>query len=202
MARTVVSGSIEMRTAMGLSEFKVISFDCYGTLIDWETGILRALLPLVSRVVLEIRSDQILETFARHEAGQQAETPAMIYSQLLSVVHARLASEWGVAVTEEENARFGGSIGDWPAFADSAAALRRPIRHHAASGSKGDVSPRTTCSVIVYVWSGRRSGRSYMMSSIRLSMIDRSALAPVPRALARRAISLIALSLNFNRAPS
>jgi len=106
-----------------LSDFRALTFDCYGTLIDWETGILAGLQPLAARAGGKLPDDAILEAFARHEAAQEAETPDMLYSKLLSVVHARIAKEWGIAITAEEDARFGASVPDWPAFPDSAEAL-------------------------------------------------------------------------------
>ena len=63
---------------MELGDFKVLSFDCYGTLIDWETGILNALTPLTQKIAPAPTPDRILETFGRHEAAQEAETPTMI----------------------------------------------------------------------------------------------------------------------------
>jgi 2-haloacid dehalogenase len=73
----------------------ILTFDCYGTLVDWETGITEALRPLLARSGKGLSRDQVLETFARLEAAQEAETPSMIYSELLSVVHTRMAKEWG-----------------------------------------------------------------------------------------------------------
>jgi 2-haloalkanoic acid dehalogenase type II len=108
---------------MRLTDFKVLTFDCYGTLIDWETGILNALRPLLRNDRVERSREDVLASFARHETAQEAETPGMIYSELLARVHRRLAEEWGVAATEADHRAFGGSVGDWPAFADSAAAL-------------------------------------------------------------------------------
>src|SRR3974377_2131693 len=109
---------------MHLTDFKVLSFDCYGTLIDWETGITLAVQSFLARTGKALGRDQVLETFARHEAAQEAETPSMIYSKLLSVVHGRIAKEWGTRATDEESARFCGSIRDWPSFPDSPAALQ------------------------------------------------------------------------------
>jgi 2-haloalkanoic acid dehalogenase type II len=108
---------------MRLSDFKVLTFDCYGTLIDWETGIVAALRPLLERHGDSRPREAILESFARHETAQEAETPGLPYSELLAVVHRRLAAEWGLAAGEEDHRAFGSSIGEWPAFADSAAAL-------------------------------------------------------------------------------
>jgi 2-haloalkanoic acid dehalogenase type II len=112
-----------------LSDFRALTFDCYGTLIDWETGILAGLKPLVARADPGLAPDRILEIFARHEAAEEAGTPAMVYSKLLGVVHSRIAGEWGVKTAAEEDARFGASIPDWPAFPDSAEALKYLKQH-------------------------------------------------------------------------
>jgi 2-haloacid dehalogenase len=109
---------------MRLSDFKVMSFDCYGTLIDWECGILTALRPLVHRAGVTLDGEAILATFAAHESVQQAATPDQRYADLLRVVHARLAAVWGVAEDPAESERFGASIAEWPAFPDTVAALR------------------------------------------------------------------------------
>ena len=109
---------------MRLTDFDVLTFDCYGTLIDWESGIYNALQPLLAKAASPLARDKALETFARHESAQEAETPGMIYSDLLAKVHGRVADELGLAATEEEHRRFGASVPDWPAFADSASSLQ------------------------------------------------------------------------------
>jgi putative hydrolase of the HAD superfamily len=109
---------------MQLTDFKVLTFDCYGTLIDWETGISEAMKPLLARAGKALTRDQVLETHARHEAAQEAETPSMPYFQLLERVHERVAGEWGVEPRAAEARAFGQSVKDWPAFVDSAAALQ------------------------------------------------------------------------------
>ncbi len=108
-----------------LSDFKVLTFDCYGTLIDWETGIIAALAPLTSRLSPRLDRDRILAAHARHESSQQRWTPARPYSALLATVYKRLAEEWGLDVSVAEAEAYGASVGDWPAFADSAPALAR-----------------------------------------------------------------------------
>jgi 2-haloacid dehalogenase len=116
---------------MRLSDFRVLTFDCYGTLIDWETGILTALQPLLRRAAPgAISREAALQAFARHETAQQIEAPAMIYPDLLATVHRRLAREWSVAMEEADHARFGASVPDWPAFDDSPAALAYLKRHY------------------------------------------------------------------------
>jgi 2-haloalkanoic acid dehalogenase type II len=112
---------------MKLSDFRALTFDCYGTLIDWESGIYTALQPLLQKAVQttgqSLSRDAALETFARHESAQEEETPAMVYSELLATVHRRLARAWDVTVNEADHVRFGASVPDWPAFPDSSAAL-------------------------------------------------------------------------------
>ena len=113
---------------MRLSDFKVLTFDCYGTLIDWERGMLEALKPLTTQVP-DLTGDRILEAHARHESSQQLYTPAKLYRDLLPVVYKRLAEEWGVAVSWEDSLAYGRSVGDWPAFPDSAEALAYLKQH-------------------------------------------------------------------------
>ena len=115
---------------MKLADFSALTFDCYGTLIDWETGILAGLRPLAARAGGGLDDDAILAAFGRHEAAQEAETPGMIYSRLLGVVYERIAREWGLTAGSEDAARFGASIPDWPAFADTADALRYLKQHY------------------------------------------------------------------------
>ena len=115
---------------MKLSDFKALTFDCYGTLIDWESGMVAGLKPLTDRVPGELSRDEILEAHAFHESTQQRWTPGYRYSDLLAIVYKRLAEEWRVPVTPEECARYGQSVKDWPAFPDSAEALRYLKQHY------------------------------------------------------------------------
>jgi len=115
---------------MKLRQFKVLTFDCYGTLIDWESGMVQALQPLISRVAPALTRNQILEAHARHEAAQERWTPMRKYRDLLAVVYKRLAEEWGVAAPWEECQAYGRSVGNWPAFPDSAEALQYLKKHY------------------------------------------------------------------------
>ena len=115
---------------MRLSDFTVLTFDCYGTLIDWESGMVTALQPLTARVSRHLSRDTVLEAHARHESSQQAFTPARPYRELLAVVYKRLAEEWGVQATWDECLAYGNSIKDWPAFDDTAAALQYLKKHY------------------------------------------------------------------------
>ncbi len=114
---------------MKLSDFKALSFDVYGTLIDWESGMVEGLKPLTTRVAHGLSRDDILEAHARHESFQQGYTPAKRYQDLLPVVYRRLAEEWGVSVSRDECLAYGQSVRNWPVFADSAEALQYLKKH-------------------------------------------------------------------------
>ena len=114
---------------MKLSDFEVLTFDVYGTLIDWESGMVAALKPLTDKVG-GLSRDEILEAHAHHESTTQRWTPAKTYSELLGVVYRRLAEEWGAEVTWEECAAYGRSVRQWPAFDDSRAALAYLKQHY------------------------------------------------------------------------
>ncbi len=114
---------------MRLSDFKVLTFDVYGTLIDWETGITTALAPLTARSAAPLTRDAILEAHAFHESTTQAQTPAKPYPDVLAVVYKRLAEEWSIPVSWDECLSYGNSVADWPAFPDSKDALAYLKQH-------------------------------------------------------------------------
>jgi 2-haloacid dehalogenase len=106
---------------MKLKEFKVLSFDCYGTLIDWETGLWSSLQPLLERT--RIDRETALATFALVESEQEHETPALPYRDILARVHAKLAARWNLKSTDAAEKAFGLSVGTWPPFPDTVDAL-------------------------------------------------------------------------------
>ena len=115
---------------MKLTDFKALTFDCYGTLIDWETGLWNALQPLISAGQLKLGREEALNVFSRLETEQEVETPSLRYAALLAVIHARMAKKWGVHAHADLHDRFGASVPDWPAFPDSAEALAYLKRHY------------------------------------------------------------------------
>ena len=110
------------RPTLDFDAFDVLTFDCYGTLIDWEAGILAALrAPMAAHGVAD-PDDALLEAFARHEHAIEG-GPHRLYRDVLAEVLTAMLAERGETPTPEERATFGGSVVDWPAFPDSAAAL-------------------------------------------------------------------------------
>ena len=111
---------------MRLSDFTTLSFDCYGTLIDWEAGLLAALRPLQSAA--GIGDEQLLEAYSHAEHALEAEQPGLRYSLLLAKVYEWLAAGFGLPADPAADA-FSKSVGDWPAFPDSADALAYLKQH-------------------------------------------------------------------------
>jgi len=114
-----------------LTSYKALTFDCYGTLIDWETGIWDAMQPLLmASSGQSITRGQALEVFGAIESEQQSRTPAMLYPELLANVHAELAARFGLRTSPDMDEAFGNSIAHWPAFPDTADALRELKKHY------------------------------------------------------------------------
>jgi 2-haloacid dehalogenase len=98
--------------------YEALTFDCYGTLLDWEAGLLAAL----GSALGVAADDALLERFARHEARLEA-GPYLPYRQVLVQAAAGVGEELGLEPSASALDVFGGSVVDWPAFPDSAAAL-------------------------------------------------------------------------------
>ncbi len=108
-----------------LTDYKVLTFDCYGTLIDWESGLWDALQPLLMcNNLTDISRDKALQAYGILENRQVAETPGMIYSEVLTNVHRQLAQQFNLQTDENLDCAFGESLPLWPAFPDTADALR------------------------------------------------------------------------------
>ena len=115
---------------MKLTDFKMLSFDTYGTLIDWESGIYDALQPLLDKVPIKLGRDEVLELFAEYELAQQRANPQQIYSSLLSDVARAIAQKWQIKISDAEAEGFGRSVKHWPAFEDAPASLDYLRRHY------------------------------------------------------------------------
>ena len=111
---------------MNPSAFRAFTFDCYGTLIDWEQGMLRALRALLA---IDADDEALLAAFARHEHAIQEENPAMIYPEVLGRVCKAIAADFSHVATDEKAHAFGASIADWPPFPDTVEALAYLKQH-------------------------------------------------------------------------
>jgi 2-haloalkanoic acid dehalogenase type II len=108
---------------MNLGDYQALSFDCYGTLIDWETGIAAVLTPWARENGLDLDAEQLLAAYADHEAETETTQPGALYPLVLASSFSALGEQLGVPVTAEWAAALGSSVPDWPAFPDSHEAL-------------------------------------------------------------------------------
>jgi 2-haloacid dehalogenase len=114
---------------MNFDQFTHLTFDCYGTLIDWERGILAALTPVFEGRGLPVDPAQLLRLYAKYEAEQEA-GPYKSYGDVLRGVMAGIAAEFGFVPSEDELNALPDSVGNWPAFPDSAEALQTLKTHY------------------------------------------------------------------------
>jgi putative hydrolase of the HAD superfamily len=115
---------------MDLTKFQALSFDCYGTLIDWEAGIAAVLSPWAREQGLDLPDEELLLAYAPHEAAVEAETPFRLYPDVLATAFRRTGAALDREVSDEWAQRLGSSVPDWPAFPDSADALARLASHY------------------------------------------------------------------------
>ena len=108
---------------MKLADFQALSFDCYGTLIDWEAGLAAVLVPWAAARGLDLSAEDLLAEYAGFEAEIETQQPSALYPEILAGSLRRLGAKLGAEVTSEDAARLAGSVPDWPAFADSPGAL-------------------------------------------------------------------------------
>ena len=134
---------------MKLTDFKMLSFDTYGTLIDWESGIYAALQPLLDKVPIKLERNEVLELFAEYELAQQRATPTQVYSSLLAEVARSIAQKWQIKISDAEAEAFGRSVKHWPAFEDAPASLKYLRQHYL-------MATLTNCDRISYMGSNAR----------------------------------------------
>lgn len=135
------------------SRFDAITFDCYGTLIDWERGILNALQPVLAPRAIDATEDELLERYARHEAALEAGA-YLSYLDVLAEAMGRLCTELGFDASDDEGRAFAQAIACWPAFPDAAPALRR-------LHGRFKLAVITNCDRDLFALSNRRLGISF-----------------------------------------
>jgi 2-haloacid dehalogenase len=106
---------------LNLDKFRVLTFDCYGTLVDWESGILNALKPVFVQNHVRIGQDQALELFGELETGQELEYKK--YRSVLQNVLAEMGERLGFSPSSEQLEAFAQSVAEWPVFPDTVDAL-------------------------------------------------------------------------------
>lgn len=103
---------------MDIASIRLITFDCYGTLIDWETGMLAALRPLFCRNGNIVPDTKLLELYGEAEAEIEA-GPYQRYRTVLSETVQAMGRQVGVKVTTEDGWQFAASLAQWEPFPDT-----------------------------------------------------------------------------------
>ena len=108
---------------MSFASIRLITFDCYGTLIDWENGMLAALRPMLSRGSRQVPDTRILELYGEVEAEIEA-GPYLPYRQVLTQAAQEIGRRTGINISVEEGHAFAESLTRWKPFVDTMAALQ------------------------------------------------------------------------------
>lgn len=108
---------------LNFERYEALTFDCYGTLVDWEGGMLGALKPLLKKYDIELTDDAILELFAEFEAELE-KGPHMKYHQILENVVQKFGERLGFLPSAEEKSSLPQSIKHWLPFPDTVEALQ------------------------------------------------------------------------------
>ncbi len=114
---------------LDFDRYSHLTFDCYGTLIDWEHGILTALRPILDRHGVAPTDDQVLELYGELEAAAEA-GPYRPYRAVLAAVMDGLGARLGFAPSPEERDALAASVEHWPPFPDTVEALRALARRY------------------------------------------------------------------------
>ena len=130
--------------------FDALTFDCYGTLIDWEAGILAGLRAALAPHGVDASDDALLEAYAAAEAKLEGGT-YLPYRTILAASGRSVGRGLGVDVTDDEAAAFGDSVGAWPAFEDSTRSLKQLRRRF-------KLGVLTNCDDDLFAASNRRLG--------------------------------------------
>jgi 2-haloacid dehalogenase len=112
---------------MDFSSIRLITFDCYGTLIDWETGMLAALRPLFSREGRTISDPELLEHYGEIEAELES-GPYLPYRQVLAQAAQEMGRRLDARISEDDGKRFAESLTSWEPFPDTVAGLQALAR--------------------------------------------------------------------------
>ncbi len=109
---------------LNFSNFECLTFDCYGTLIDWETGILSVLKPMLAGHHRDLSDEGILELYGTLEAQIEA-GEYKSYRNVLQRVTQKMGARLSFPMYEGEAAALADSLKNWPAFPDTVEALGR-----------------------------------------------------------------------------
>lgn len=115
---------------MKLREFKILTFDVVGTLIDFEAGILDYVRPIAQRAGVQLDDEAILHSYGKAEGIEHERTPGLPFPPMMAPAYRTMAAELGLPADEATVEGFRLSIPAWPAFPDTVEALKRLRKHY------------------------------------------------------------------------
>ncbi|MCW0234278.1 MAG: HAD-IA family hydrolase [Ferrovibrio sp.] len=115
---------------MKIQNFKALSFDCYGTLIDWETGIEALVRPWLTEMNSPVPVDLVLSSFALMQAKHQQVRPALLYTDVMRRTWRDIEGQFGWDANPDHAEAFAKSVSEWPPFADTVESLQYLSRHY------------------------------------------------------------------------
>lgn len=136
--------------SLRMQDFDAVTFDVYGTLIDWEPSIISFLSEWANANGIEEEGHTLLMAFDRARAVIQQERPAHRYPEVLSRCYAQICREYGISVDAETVERFAQSPHSWPAYPDSHDGLKA-LQHFAKVGALSnidDASLKSSCEIL------------------------------------------------------
>jgi 2-haloacid dehalogenase len=123
---------------LSLTDFDAVTFDVYGTLIDWEPGIIDFLQRWADQKAVSRPAQDLLMAFDRARAEIQKERPAHIYPEVLRRCFERISAEFGVPLDAAERAAFAATPHQWPAYPDSHVGLKA-LQAHVRVGALSNI---------------------------------------------------------------
>ena len=106
------------------ARFKALTFDCYGTLIDWDTGITDLVRPWLREMNSQVPPDLVVSTFALMQAKHQQTRPTLLYPEVLTRAWRDIEEQFGWDENPARARAFAQQVPDWRPFADTVESLR------------------------------------------------------------------------------
>jgi 2-haloalkanoic acid dehalogenase type II len=113
-----------MSSGLDWKRFRLLTFDCYGTLVNWETGILQVLKPWATAERIAATDEELLAAFGEGESAAEHAMPKSVYREILRETMKRIAARFSKTASAAQQEALANSVGDWPVFPDTMDSLR------------------------------------------------------------------------------
>jgi len=113
-----------MSSGLDWKRFRLLTFDCYGTLVNWEAGILQVLKPWATAEHIAASDEELLAAFGEGESAAEHALPKSVYREILRETMKRIAARFSKTASAVQREALANSVGDWPVFADTPDSLK------------------------------------------------------------------------------